>query len=174
MIRVILTISQILGKYGESMDVSFSEWIENATGYPDVVCFSEPVMIKGVLTNTKKAIELKAEGNCEAEMLCSRCLKPVKIPVSFQIEELFYQAGSVDSEEKEAETFYNDQIDLTNVIFRSILSSLPMKVVCKPDCKGLCPKCGKDLNEGQCSCDHTEFDPRLESLRTLFPMDEEV
>ncbi len=156
------------------MEVSFSEKIENTTGYPDVVCFSEPVEVKGILTNTKKGILFEAEGNTEAEFLCSRCLETVKVPIQFNVNEMFYQAGSIEREnEKEAETFCDDQIDFTDVIQRSILESLPMKVVCKDDCKGLCTKCGKNLNQGECNCDHTEFDPRLESLRTLFLVDDE-
>ena len=166
-----LTISQILRNPSESMEVSFSEKIEMA--YPDVVCFSEPVTIKGLLTNTKKGILFEAEGATEAEFLCSRCLTTVKEPIQFQINEMFYQAGKVEND-KEAETFSDEQIDFTDIIQRSILENLPMKVVCKEDCKGLCPKCGKNLNEGNCDCDHTEFDPRLESLRTLFNVDEEV
>ncbi|MCI9354054.1 MAG: DUF177 domain-containing protein [Firmicutes bacterium] len=172
---MILTISQIIGKIGESIEVSFSEQIENTTGYPDVVCFSEPVEVKGTLTNTKKGMLFEAEGKIEAEYLCSRCLETVKIPISFNMNEIFYQAGSIEREnEKEAETFCDNQIDFTDIIQRNILANLPMKVVCKEDCKGLCSKCGKNLNEGQCDCNHTEFDPRLESLRTLFNVDEEV
>ncbi len=171
--KVILTISQIIGKTGESMEVSFSENVENTMGYPDVVCFSEPVVIKGVLTNTKKGILFEADGNTEAVYLCSRCLERVKVPIQFNINEMFYPSGSVENE-KEAETFCDDEIDLTDVIQRSILENLPMKVVCKEECKGLCPKCGKNLNEGDCDCNDTEFDPRLESLRTLFNVDEEV
>ena len=171
--KVILTISQIIGKTGESMEVSFSENVENTMGYPDVVCFSEPVVIKGVLTNTKKGILFEADGNTEAVYLCSRCLERVKVPIQFNINEMFYPAGSVENE-KEAETFCDDEMDLTDVIQRSILENLPMKVVCKEECKGLCPKCGKNLNEGDCDCNDTEFDPRLESLRTLFNVDEEV
>lgn len=49
-----------------------------------------------------------------------------------------------------------------------------MKVVCREDCKGLCPVCGKDLNKGDCDCDTTYRDPRFESLRALFNDDEEV
>ena len=79
---MILTISQIIGKIGESIEVSFSEQIENTTGYPDVVCFSEPVEVKGTLTNTKKGMLFEAEGKIEAEYLCSRCLETVKIPIS--------------------------------------------------------------------------------------------
>ncbi len=171
--KVILTISQIIGKTGESMEVSFSENVENTMGYPDVVCFSEPVVIKGVLTNTKKGILFEADGNTEAVYLCSRCLERVKVPIQFNINEMFYPSGSVENE-KEAETFCDDEMDLTDVIQRSILENLPMKVVCKEECKGLCPKCGKNLNEGDCNCNDTEFDPRLESLRTLFNVDEEV
>ena len=171
--KVILTISQIIGKTGESMEVSFSENVENTMGYPDVVCFSEPVVIKGVLTNTKKGILFEADGNTEAVYLCSRCLERVKVPIQFNINEMFYPSGSVENE-KEAETFCDDEMDLTDVIQRSILENLPMKVVCKEECKGLCPKCGKNLNEGDCDCNDTEFDPRLESLRTLFDVDEEV
>ena len=171
--KVILTISQIIGKTGESMEVSFSENVENTMGYPDVVCFSEPVVIKGVLTNTKKGILFEADGNTEAVYLCSRCLERVKVPIQFNINEMFYPSGSVENE-KEAETFCDDEMDLTDVIQRSILENLPMKVVFKEECKGLCPKCGKDLNEGDCDCNDTEFDPRLESLRTLFNVDEEV
>ena len=170
--KVILTISQIIGKTGESMEVSFSENVENTMGYPDVVCFSEPVVIKGVLTNTKKGILFEADGNTEAVYLCSRCLERVKVPIQFNINEMFYPSGSVENE-KEAETFCDDEMDLTDVIQRSILENLPMKVVCKEECKGLCPKCGKNLNEGDCDCNDTEFDPRLESLRTLFNVDEE-
>ncbi len=171
--KVILTISQIIGKTGEIMEVSFSENVENTMGYPDVVCFSEPVVIKGVLTNTKKGILFEADGNTEAVYLCSRCLERVKVPIQFNINEMFYPSGSVENE-KEAETFCDDEMDLTDVIQRSILENLPMKVVCKEECKGLCPKCGKNLNEGDCDCNDTEFDPRLESLRTLFNVDEEV
>lgn len=171
--KVILTISQIIGKTGETMEVSFSENVENTMAYPDVVCFSEPVVIKGVLTNTKKGILFEADGNTEVIYLCSRCLEKVKVPVLFHINEMFYPSGSVENE-KEAETFCDDEIDLTDVIQRSILENLPMKVVCKEECKGLCPKCGKNLNEGDCDCSDTQFDPRLESLRTLFNVDEEV
>ena len=175
MMKVILPISQIVGKTGESMEFSLSEQIENTAGYPDVVCFSEPVKIEGVLKNTGKEMLLNAMCCTEAEVLCSRCLASVKMPISFQIEETFYPAGYTEQKrEKEAETFSDDQIDMSLIIERGILAGLPMKVVCTEQCKGLCSKCGKNLNEGPCNCDHTEFDPRLESLRSLFDIDEEV
>ncbi|MEI3507380.1 MAG: DUF177 domain-containing protein [Anaerotignum faecicola] len=77
-------------------------------------------------------------------------------------------------ENEETETFTGDQIDLADFVKRGIIGELPMKVLCREDCKGLCPVCGKDLNEGDCGCDRTIRDPRFESLRALFSDDEEV
>ena len=75
---------------------------------------------------------------------------------------------------EEAETFAGEEIDITSSIKRNLLLNLPMKVVCKEDCKGLCSICGSNLNHGDCGCDKTHIDPRFESLRSLFKLDEEV
>ncbi len=168
---MIIPISQILGRNGTSQNFTVSEQIENTAGYPGVVVFLEPVKIEGILTNVDENIVLDAKGETEAELPCSRCLAPVRIKVNFKLNEKFSHAGVLN---EEAETFSGDQIDLAEVVKRSILSALPMKVVCREDCKGLCPVCGKDLNEGDCGCDTTSIDPRFESLRALFKVDEEV
>ena len=57
--------------------------------------------------------------------------------------------------------------DLDELLREDILLDLPSKYLCSPDCKGLCPKCGKNLNEGDCGCDRKEIDPRLEVLKSL-------
>lgn len=58
-------------------------------------------------------------------------------------------------------------LDLDEVCEGDIFLELPSKFLCRPDCKGLCPVCGKDLNEGQCQCDTKRIDPRLEVLKKL-------
>ena len=63
---------------------------------------------------------------------------------------------------------------MKDVVRRGILTGLPMKILCRDDCKGLCPICGRDLNEGGCECRTDYIDPRFESLRSLFKLDEEV
>lgn len=166
-----IPISQILGRNGTSQNFTVSEQIEDTTGYPGVVVFLEPVKIEGILTNVDDNIVLDAIGETEAELPCSRCLAPVKVKVNFKLNEEFIHTGVLN---EEAETFSGDQLDLSEVVKRNILSTLPMKVVCREDCKGLCPVCGKDLNEGDCGCNRTSFDPRFESLRALFKVDEEV
>ena len=57
--------------------------------------------------------------------------------------------------------------DLAGLLWEEFVLALPVRPLCKPDCKGLCPDCGKNLNEGSCSCVRDEGDPRLAALRGL-------
>ena len=61
----------------------------------------------------------------------------------------------------------NESIELDDLLREDILLELPTKFLCKPDCKGLCPGCGKNLNEGKCDCSARQVDPRLEVLKQL-------
>ena len=166
-----MEMAQLFGKNGASMPVSICEQMEDSSAYPDVVGFMEPVKIEGTLRNENEIFVLEAKGKAKVNMPCDRCLTPVLVEVTFNIEEHFSHTGR---DNEETETFSGDQIDLTDFVRSGIVENLPMKVVCREDCKGLCPVCGKDLNEGDCGCDTTQFDPRFESLRALFNVDEEV
>ncbi len=168
---MILEMAQLYGKNGASMAVDIIEHMEDTSPYPDVVGFIEPVKIEGTLTNEDEIFILEAKGETKVSLACDRCLKPVETEIYFNIEERFSHTGR---ENEETETFSGDQIGLADYVKRAILEALPMKTVCREDCKGLCPVCGKDLNEGPCACDTTEFNPMFESLRALFNVDEEV
>lgn len=106
---------------------------------------------------------------------CSRCAKEFFYPLSssFRVD---YMPLKEIGMEKEYElkskdldvSFYKDnRIDLTDLIKEQILLSLPMQPLCSSYCKGLCPKCGKALNEGPCNCETKELDPRLAILKKL-------
>jgi uncharacterized protein len=82
--------------------------------------------------------------------------------------------GQEDCEERElsdkdlAVGFYqDDKIDLSQMIWEQVYLALPMKPLCKEDCRGLCPQCGTNLNLSMCSCDRETVDPRLATLKTL-------
>ncbi len=168
---MVIQMAQLYGKNGASMPVSVVEQLKDLTAYPNVVGFMEPVKIEGILRNESEIFVLEVKGETKVSLACDRCLAPVAIEISFNIEERFSHTGR---EDEETETFSGDQIDLADYVQRGILGALPMKVLCREDCQGLCPVCGKDLNEGDCGCDTTELDPRFESLRALFNVDEEV
>ena len=108
------------------------------------------------------------------ELSCNRCLKEFELPMHVKFEEQFYPTVDVVSglplaPFDENEIFPIDarhQVDLTEAIRQNLLIELPMVVVCKEDCKGLCPQCGQDLNLGSCECE-PEVDARLSVLKTL-------
>ena len=166
-----IDISGILGKKGEQISFSVSENIENVDDYPMITAFIGPVNIKGTATNTDGAVNIQAEGEVKVTMPCDRCVKDVNVDLSFPLEETYVAFGNATAED---ESYTGNSVCLDGAVKKSILSSLPMKVLCKEDCKGLCPQCGKDLNTGECGCKTDYIDPRFESLRSLFNIDKEV
>ena len=168
---MMIEMGYLFNRKGSTLPVELVEKIDDVKDYPDVVEFVEPVRIEGTLKNEDDVFVLEAKGVTTALMECSSCLAPVRKELSFEIKERFAHTGRDD---EETETFTGDQIDLADYVKRGIIGELPMRVECREDCKGLCPICGKDLNDGDCGCDRTIRDPRFESLRALFNDDEEV
>jgi uncharacterized protein len=109
------------------------------------------------------------------ELPCSRCLEAYQLPVD-QTFDLRYHPHTEASVEEETEvededletSFYRDeQIDLNELLREQFYLALPMKPLCREDCKGLCPQCGTNLNTGTCDCSTEWHDPRLAALKQL-------
>lgn len=101
---------------------------------------------------------------------CSRCMKEFENTIETGIKVEIVESLSEDTLDDEiAEVLIDKEknIDMTEAIKQAIYLSLPMKPLCKEDCNGLCPKCGKDLNIGDCDCDREDCDPRFEKLKSL-------
>jgi uncharacterized protein len=133
--------------------------------------FLDSCHVQGTISNLGNEI-LRFDGQAvtRLEMRCARCNKPVEVPMQVEISQRFAKesAGDEDEDEDDTEPITNDHIDLENVIFHEIQLSIPMKVLCSEDCKGLCPICGQDLNEGSCHCETKETDPRWNALKDLY------
>ena len=164
-------ISQLFGQRGKSIPLDLSIDINDTEGYPDVVGFQEPVIIKGNLTNIDDIIVLDAKAKTVINVSCSRCLAPVNVKLDFELHEMFSKTGNID---EEIAAVTEDSIDLYPYVRNEVFENIPMKVVCSDDCKGLCSSCGKNLNEGDCNCDTSYINPKFNSLRALFNVDEEV
>ena len=119
------------------------------------------------------------------DLECNRCLEPFVLPVEQDLD-LFYlphREGEPDEEEDEVElqdhemvVAYHDgaRLDLGEMVRELFILSVPMKRLCREGCRGRCPSCGADRNAGSscpCPAPKTEVDPRLASLRELFPKD---
>ncbi len=122
-----------------------------------------------------KDIRLRGRLSTGLELQCARCLEPVKQDVEREFELLYRPLGadagrdelSVTAAEAEIGYYQGDGILLEDVLREQVLLALPLKVTCREDCKGLCPHCGKNLNEEQCSCDVPMEDPRWAALKEI-------
>lgn len=120
-------------------------------------------------------IGLKGSIRAEAEVDCSRCLEPVshKLAIDFTASFVtpenfsFGKERGVSADDLDTDILDGDRLDLKEVVREQILLNVPEQVFCRPDCKGLCPKCGADRNLIDCKCDVDETDPRWSALKNL-------
>lgn len=139
------------------------------------VLASSPVNF--VFTNTGKG-RARIEGNAEFVFSagCDRCLKPVeeRMDVCFT-REVWAPDMAADPSVYEEQPFMDGfQLDVEDLLISEIVTSWPMKILCKPDCKGICPICGTDLNTGTCKCDTFVPDLRMAAIKDIFEADKEV
>ncbi|MEW6001909.1 MAG: DUF177 domain-containing protein [Nitrospirota bacterium] len=152
----------------EGLDLEFEETITTDA-------FSSPIQAR--LRVKKVATEVAIKGNLTAniELQCSRCLKNFISPLSVPVDVVYHPVEELREEERhelKAEEldmgFYSgEEMNLYDLIREQIMLNLPMKPLCSEQCKGICPKCGVDLNLGECGCSKKDIDPRLEALKKL-------
>lgn len=120
-------------------------------------------------------IRLRAEYQGALQVLCARCVEPVPLPLHGRFDLIFRpQDADADPGERaitvdETEIGYYEKsgLLLEDVVREQVLLSLPARTLCTPDCKGLCPRCGQNLNTASCNCDSTTIDARWNALAGL-------
>ena len=134
-----------------------------------------PVDLAFEIHKDKDKFRLVGQVTTELELPCSRCLEPFRLPVAapFDLRYLPVSEASsdaereVDDEDLETSYYENDAIDLNGLLREQFYLALPMKPLCKEDCRGLCAQCGTNLNTGTCDCAAVWEDPRLAPLKEL-------
>lgn len=122
----------------------------------------------GQMENRERVIKVTGQLECVLRGLCDRCGTDVMTPLQCDFEESFTNLKDrADEEEAMIHFFEGDTIDLLPYVAQAIFLNMPMKTLCREDCKGLCSECGINLNEKECSCDKSPIDPRLAVLADL-------
>jgi uncharacterized protein len=122
-----------------------------------------------------KDLRLRGRLATRLELQCARCLDSVQQDVAREFELLYRPVGadagrdelSVTDAEAEIGYYQGDGILLEDALREQVLLALPLKVTCREDCKGLCPHCGKNLNQEHCSCNVPMEDPRWAALKEI-------
>ena len=135
----------------------------------------EPAEIQGRARRSGTEVELRGRVSAKLEVPCGRCLKPVEVPISTGFTERFVRVVSWATDEQHelreedlnVAVFDGEGIELDDLAREEILLAIPANVLCREDCRGLCPTCGADRNQGDCQCETNETDSRWQKLKEL-------
>jgi uncharacterized protein len=144
----------------EGLDLELKE--EGVKAHLNIQKVGTEVVVKGVL-------------RADVELQCSRCLKDFESMISVPVDVVYHPVEElrgedkheIKSEELDMGFYSGEELDLSDLMREQITLNLPMKPLCNDLCKGICVKCGMDLNTGNCSCNKEDIDPRLETLKKL-------
>jgi uncharacterized protein len=140
--------------------------------------------LAGKATKMGRKVLVQARAVMKLKGQCKRCLQPVAVDEQVEMTRTWVphdQArkgerhqrrgeeveATFDPDTVDEESYQGKEIDLSPAVREQILLSVPAAPLCGEDCKGLCPKCGKDLNEGDCGCDRSVIDPRWAALKGI-------
>lgn len=133
--------------------------------------FAAPIKLDLRLANTGREICGHGMVHTILELLCSRCLKAVLLPVDAGIYLSLLEANNNDeiiNEDNEDIVFFKQsEVDIQPRVEEVIFMNLPLNPLCNENCKGICPACGVDRNQEECRCDQEETDPRWDKLKNL-------
>ena len=163
---MLLGLSKIIDCPGASVDFTDSIDLSDllyGTSYP----VSEPVHASGTVRNTAGVLVMKGQIHTTIHGVCDRCAadfdQDVEIPIDVVL------VNELANEENEDEGVFDlkgDSADLDEIIRTVFVLNMDSQLLCKPDCKGICGGCGRDLNHESCTC-QKEIDPRLAALQQL-------
>lgn len=135
------------------------------------VSFPADLHVSGEIVNNAGYMRMTLTLTAPYTAPCARCLEPVQGVYEYTTERTVAPAKLLTEHAEEDSDDYavieDGFLDMDDELAELLELTFPTKILCREDCRGLCPKCGKNLNEGDCACDTKEFDPRLEPLRRL-------
>jgi uncharacterized protein len=140
-----------------------------------------PVTGSVTLTRTSQGILATGRLQTRLRVECSRCLEPYDADVELDLEEEFHPTVMIDDapldpipkedRDQALDIDAHHNLDLSEVVRQGLLLALPMELLCRPDCLGLCPNCGGNRNLGECRCEPEPADPRWLALQDLLSND---
>ena len=162
----LLSIANIEGKVlNKNDEIDFS----SLNGFD--FSFKAPVEVQASFVSLGGEINLSCKVNALVEYVCDRCLTTFGDTLDIEFSEVLKKETPFDDgENKNPDVIFytGNAIDLDEIVYNNIYMNIPTKKLCDEDCKGLCPHCGKNLNDGGCSCDTRETDPRFDILDKFF------
>ena len=128
--------------------------------------FVSPVKIEGAVTGKSGFAELKFTASFHFSVPCDRCARQIEKDLCYPFSHILVVSLENDNDDRFVEV-HDERLNLDELAREDILLQLPTKFLCKEDCKGICPVCGKNLNDGPCGCNIQQTDTRFDMLKNL-------
>lgn len=175
---MIINISEILStprkSESYSVPIEMETFALSEASYP----FTEKDPVALTVANIgSREISITGKIHVILAVPCDRCLEEVPVEFSLDIDKVIdFKKSDEDRINDLDETSYIDHssLDVDQLVSNEILIHFPMKTLCRDDCKGICFKCGQNLNHGECGCDRESLDPRMSAIRDIFKNFKEV
>ncbi len=172
---MIINIGSLKGKKGAFLQFANDMSWQVAQGSPQIMEECSPLHVEGRISCTGRGFYAAGSVRMTLKLRCTRCLQNYEQELTGSFgEEFLPESQAMEISEEDVDdfcgdlsTFANDEVDLSQLLWDTILLSVPMKTICRPDCQGLCPSCGRSLNHEQCTCTGHTIDPRLADLADL-------
>lgn len=158
-LKKVFTEQDKIVPFDYKMDLSATK-VDNA--YP----FISPVGISGAVKGKEGFAELKAQAAFDFSIPCDRCTRQINRRYSYLFSHTLIRKRENEEDDRLVE-IPDFKLDLDELIREDILLELPTKFLCRKDCKGICPICGKNLNDGPCGCKPQDNDSRFAALKNL-------
>ena len=134
-----------------------------------------PAAVNGKVRLAGNEVFVNGHLDSRARVECDRCLQPVQLPVNVDFALEYISDSEYESSETAELTeevmsvsvFDGQALDVDEIVKEQILLAVPTRMLCREDCKGICPECGADRNTGECNCVPKEIDPRWAALKNL-------
>ena len=166
-----LNLREIINTPGASLPFSFQLDLSDVDFYGERP-IAHPVEVNGAIRNMAGALVLEGEAATVLELACDRCGKPFSQEQRVSLDTLLATELADEESESEIVLLEGEEADLDEVARTAFILGMDTKHLCSEDCKGLCARCGANLNEGSCHC-KSEVDPRLAGLAKLLERPEE-
>lgn len=149
--------------------------------FPDIAPYGieylPGVRISGIVKGSGGLVTLASRVTVPYRGECARCLDPIETVLEFDFDRTIVTEGTLSDEvlEEKADEYLvlkRGILEPDEAIIESIFLELPSRLLCSPDCRGLCPKCGKKMTGDECGCAPREIDPRWSKLKELLDDDE--
>lgn len=165
---MLLNLKKRIREEGLSLPLKYQfdlSMLELDATYP----FVHPIAVEGEVRTKDGFAQLDVKVDFDFRVPCDRCATQIDRHYTYRFSHVLVEALSneQDADDGRYVVLEDGQIDLDALLQEDILLELPTKFLCSEDCKGLCPACGKNLNEGPCGCSMRQIDPRLAVLKQL-------